>query len=109
MKSIHRPPVILKKNSTNTKQPKIISISEEPEPELNPYKPKYSHVNQQLPPDSKSCDVFWDQSSKKNVLLTKVSVVNGSRQLKSISIETTGGRDSSNDDLYDMFNDVEFK
>ncbi|CAL5985942.1 Hypothetical_protein [Hexamita inflata] len=61
--------------------------------------------------DSNSCDLFWDQSSRVNVLMTKIQIVNGSKNYKSISIETrnTSVQSTSNSSFFDIFKDDVFK
>ncbi|CAL5985994.1 Hypothetical_protein [Hexamita inflata] len=61
--------------------------------------------------DSQSCDIFWDQSSKTNVLLTKIKIVNGQKSMKNISIETkkVENQTVSTDSFFDIFSDSVFK
>ncbi|CAL6101611.1 Hypothetical_protein [Hexamita inflata] len=61
--------------------------------------------------ESQSCDIFWDQSSKTNVLLTKIRIVNGRKSMKNISIETkkVENQTASSDSFFDIFSDSVFK
>ncbi|CAL5986000.1 Hypothetical_protein [Hexamita inflata] len=61
--------------------------------------------------DSQSCDLFWDQSSKTNVLMTKIKMVNGKKNYKRISIETrnVSKQSTSNNSFFDIFKDDVFK
>ncbi|CAL6055790.1 Hypothetical_protein [Hexamita inflata] len=61
--------------------------------------------------DSNSCDLFWDQSSKVNVLMTKIKIVNEGKNYKNIFIETrnTSVQSTSNNSFFDIFKDGVFK
>ncbi|CAL6107660.1 Hypothetical_protein [Hexamita inflata] len=63
--------------------------------------------NSTVQEDSNSCDLFWDQSSKVNVLMTKIKIVNGSKNYKNISIETrnTSVQSTSNNSFFEIFKD----
>ncbi|CAL6101573.1 Hypothetical_protein [Hexamita inflata] len=67
---------------------------------------KYNNCDQ-----SASCEVCWDQSSRNNVSMKRISIVNGSKHIENISIPTIKNEtlDQSFDDLYDIFGDVDFK
>ncbi|CAL6101565.1 Hypothetical_protein [Hexamita inflata] len=59
--------------------------------------------------ESTSCEICWDQSCRNEVQLKRISLVNGSKVIENISIPTNGTLNMSQDDLYDLFDGLEFK
>ncbi|CAL6055832.1 Hypothetical_protein [Hexamita inflata] len=86
------------------------AIHEVEEQESNHITPKQP-LNNIIHVDSNSCDLFWDQSCKTNVLMTKIKIVNGKKHFKHISIETrnTSEQSTSNNSFFDIFKDDVFK
>ncbi|CAL5985990.1 Hypothetical_protein [Hexamita inflata] len=86
------------------------AIHEVEEQEQNHITPKQP-LNNIIHVDSNSCDLFWDQSSKTNVLMTKIKMVNGKKNYKRISIETrnVSKQSTSNNSFFDIFKDDVFK
>ncbi|CAL6101549.1 Hypothetical_protein [Hexamita inflata] len=64
---------------------------------------RYNNYDQSV-----SSEVCWDQSSRKNVSLKRISIVNGTKHIENISIPTIINQtlDRSFDDLYNMFGDL---
>ncbi|CAL6101609.1 Hypothetical_protein [Hexamita inflata] len=78
------------------------------------YSPKNTNTVTQLEQlDSQSCDIFWDQSSKANILLTKIKIINGKKSTKSVSISiiTHEAENSavSTSSFFDIFGNSMFK
>ncbi|CAL6101559.1 Hypothetical_protein [Hexamita inflata] len=63
---------------------------------------------------SSSCDVLWDESSRNDVLMKKIKVVEGRKRVVDIFIDTSSESFSKNVveqdeyDIYNYFNDVKF-
>ncbi|CAL6101613.1 Hypothetical_protein [Hexamita inflata] len=91
--------------------PKLLdSIHEVEEQEQNHTQPKLPQ-NNIIHVESNSCDLFWDQSCKTNVLMTKIKIVNGKKNYKHISIKTknVSTQSTSNNSFFDIFKDDVFK
>ncbi|CAL6040938.1 Hypothetical_protein [Hexamita inflata] len=69
----------------------------------NSIQKEFSKIN------SNTCDLFWDESSRTNVLLKKIKIVNGHKNIKSIQIETNNDvNESKDEDMFDIFGDDVF-
>ncbi|CAL6087163.1 Hypothetical_protein [Hexamita inflata] len=111
-------PQKLKKSSVANEQIKrqismnINSIAEmeEPEPQLN-IKPFRVAFKQSLNIDeSVSCELQWDQTSKYNVMMKKITVVNGITKQQPITIKTKNTLTLSQEQeqlMQQMFNELD--
>ncbi|CAL6055830.1 Hypothetical_protein [Hexamita inflata] len=102
-----------RKHSIKSKMQHLAIINEGGESvEQTLKQPKFTERNSlQERVDSQSCDIFWDQSSKTNVLLTKIKIINGHKSMKNISIETkkVENQTTSTESFFDIFSDSVFK
>ncbi|CAL6101571.1 Hypothetical_protein [Hexamita inflata] len=93
----------------------MCSIEELDEPSNVSYQKKIKSAQLSGINDSGSCEVLWDQSSKDSVELMKIKIVNNSKQITNISINTSRESFSQNiveqDDLdiYSIFDNVSFQ